>query len=208
MSMKSPKTAASHYILFYKPYGVLSQFTPEHGHKTLKDFGPFPPDTYPIGRLDLDSEGLLLLTDDNKIKQRASNPNFDHPKTYWVQVENIPDTAAIEKLQRGVVIEGKKTKPAEARLFDGEPDLPARSVPIRFRKNIPTSWLEIVLREGRNRQIRKMTAAVGHPTLRLVRVKFGELKLEGLEIGQSRDLTSEEVSVIKKLLKISPSTLP
>ncbi len=200
--MKSSKTAANRYFLFYKPFGVLSQFTPEHGHKTLKDFGPFPPGVYPIGRLDLDSEGLLLLTDDNRIKQRASNPNFDHPKTYWVQVENIPDAEALQKLQSGVVIEGKRTRPAEVRVLETEPDLPARSVPIRFRKNIPTSWLEIVLREGRNRQIRKMTAAVGTPTLRLVRVKFGELTLSGLQVGESRPMTESEITVLRKLLKI------
>ncbi len=201
-AMKPIKSVLNRYILFYKPYGVLSQFTPEHGHKTLKDFGPFPPDVYPVGRLDLDSEGLLFLTDDNKIKQRASNPNFEHPKTYWVQVENIPDAEALRRLQTGVVIEGKKTKPAGVRLLENEPDLPARSVPIRFRKNIPTAWLEITLREGRNRQIRKMTAAVGHPTLRLVRVKFGELTLDGLQVGESRPMTEGEISVLQKLLKI------
>ncbi len=198
--MKPLKPAVSRYILFSKPYGVLSQFTSEHGHKTLKDFGPFPPDVYPVGRLDLDSEGLLLLTDDNKIKQRASNPNFEHPKTYWVQVENIPDSEAIRKLQAGVVIEKKKTKPAQVRLLEHEPDLPARTVPIRFRKNIPTAWLEITLREGRNRQVRKMTAAVGHPTLRLVRVKIGELTVEGLDPGMSRLLTDNELRWYKNSL--------
>lgn len=201
--MKPLKPATSRYILFYKPYAVLSQFTPEHGHKTLKDFGPFPPDVYPVGRLDLDSEGLLLLTDDNRVKQRASNPNFEHPKTYWVQVEKIPDSDAVGKLRTGIVIEGKKTKPAEVRLLEKEPDLTPRTVPIRFRKNIPTAWLEITLREGRNRQIRKMTAAVGHPTLRLVRVKFGELTLDELQAGESRPMTESEISVLKNLLKIS-----
>jgi 23S rRNA pseudouridine2457 synthase len=200
-----------HYILFNKPYGVLSQFTPacrnsafrragtpEHGHKTLRDFGPFPSDVYPVGRLDLDSEGLLLLTNDNALKHRLTDPKFEHPRTYLVQVERIADEATLQKLRSGVVIEGKKTKPAEVRLLETDPALPPRSVPIRFRKNVPTAWLEITLREGRNRQLRKMTAAVGHPTLRLVRVTIGPISIDGVEPGMSRTLTPEELHSLRK----------
>lgn len=192
-----PKPATLRYILFNKPYGVLSQFSSEHGHPPLKDFGPFPPDVYPVGRLDRDSEGLLLLTNDNALKHRLTDPKFDHPKTYLVQVEKIPDAEALDKLRAGVVIEGKRTKPAEVRLLETEPALPPRTVPIRFRKNIPTAWIEITLREGRNRQVRKMTAAVGHPTLRLVRTKIGWLTIEGLDVGKDRRLTAEEVASLE-----------
>lgn len=201
------KTRQSHYILFNKPYGVLSQFSTEHGHPSLKNFGPFPPDVYPVGRLDRDSEGLLLLTNDNGLQYRLTDPKFDHPKTYLVQVERIPDAGALGKLRAGVVIEGKKTKPAEVRLLETEPPLPPRSVPIRFRKNVPTAWIEITLREGRNRQIRKMTAAVGHPTLRLVRTKIGELTIYGLDVGESRNLTAEEVALLQSP-NANPTRIP
>jgi 23S rRNA pseudouridine2457 synthase len=188
------------YVVFYKPYGVLSQFTPESGHQCLRDFGPFPPDVYPVGRLDADSEGLLLLTNDNTMQHRATDPKFEHPRTYFVQVERIPDKDAIAKLCSGVIIEKKRTKRAEAKLLTEEPQLPPRPVPIRYRKNVPTAWLEITLREGRNRQVRKMTAAVGFPALRLVRVKIGELTLEGLLPGMCRNLTTPEVTALKKSL--------
>lgn len=181
------------YILYYKPYGVLSQFTREAGHQSLADFGPFPSEVYPVGRLDADSEGLLILTNDNRLKQLLTEPRFNHPRTYAVQVERIPDESALEELRRGVTIEGKKTKPAEVRLLGQEPALAPRSVPIRFRKNVPTAWIEITLREGRNRQVRKMTAKVGYPTLRLVRTKIGNLSLQGLEPGAWRELRPEEV---------------
>jgi 23S rRNA pseudouridine2457 synthase len=180
------------YILLYKPYGMLSQFTSEHGHRTLAECGPFPRDVYPVGRLDADSEGLLLLTNDNRVKHRAADPKFNHPKTYLVQVERIPDTDALEKLRSGIVVEGRRTRPAEVRLLDAEPPLPPREVPIRFRKNVPTAWLEITLFEGRNRQVRKMTAAVGFPTLRLVRTAIGSLRLGTLKPGESRELTEHE----------------
>jgi 23S rRNA pseudouridine2457 synthase len=180
------------YIVLFKPYGVLSQFTPHHGHRSLREFGPFPRDLYPVGRLDADSEGLLLLTNDNRVKHRAAHPKFDHPKTYLVQVERVPNVEALEKLRDGVMIEGKRTKPAEVRLLEREPSLPPRDVPIRFRKNVPTAWLEITLREGKNRQVRRMTAAVGHPTLRLVRTAIGPLRLGALQPGESRELTAHE----------------
>jgi len=180
------------YILFYKPYAVLSQFSSEDGKKSLKDF-EFPKNVYPVGRLDYDSEGLLLLTDDNDIKHKLTDPKFEHPKTYLVQVERIPAEDALQKLRSSVILEGRKTKPADVILLNEEPLLPARSVPIRFRKNIPTAWIEMTLREGRNRQARKMTAAVGHPALRLVRIKFGNLEIGTLKPGEWKDISRSEI---------------
>ncbi len=188
------------YILFYKPYGVLSQFTREKGYKALCDFGPFPKDIYTAGRLDADSEGLLFLTNDNLIKHRLTDPKFEHERTYLVQVDGIPDHNDLKRLKNGVVIEGKRTKPASVQLLNHEPNLPARAIPIRFRKNIPTTWLEIILREGRNRQVRKMTAAIGHPTLRLVRTSITFLSLKGLHPGEHRTLTCEEIDKLHDLL--------
>jgi 23S rRNA pseudouridine2457 synthase len=180
-------------ILFYKPYGVLSQFTRGGEWKTLADFGPFPDNVYPAGRLDADSEGLLVLTDDNRIKRRFMEPGYRHPRTYVAQVERVPESAALERLRHGVIIEGKKTRDAGVTLLSGEPDIPPRPVPIRFRKTVPTAWLELTLTEGRNRQVRKMTAAVGHPTLRLVRTRIGDMSLEGLSPGKWKKLQDEEV---------------
>ncbi len=181
------------YILFYKPYAVLSQFTSEDGKQSLKDFG-FPNDIYPIGRLDYDSEGLLLLTNDNEIKNKLADPKFEHPKTYLAQIERIPSEEKLKILRNGLVIERAKTKSAEAELLLEEPNLPARSTPIRFRKNVPTAWIRIVLREGRNRQVRKMTAAIGHPTLRLVRIKIGDIDLLGLQPGEWKDIALHEIT--------------
>ncbi|NUN69047.1 MAG: pseudouridine synthase [Bacteroidetes bacterium] len=183
------------YILFYKPFNVLSQFSPEPGKKTLSDFLSLPKDVYPVGRLDYDSEGLLLLTNDNVVKKKLTDPSFGHPKTYYAQVERVPDEQALAQLRSGVVIEGERTRPAEVTLLSDDPGFPERSVPIRFRKNVPTAWLSIVLREGRNRQVRKMTAAVGHPTLRLVRVRIGALGIDGLTPGSSREIQRSELSV-------------
>jgi 23S rRNA pseudouridine2457 synthase len=185
-------------FLFFKPYGVLCQFTDAGERPTLADFGPFPRDVYAAGRLDADSEGLVLLTNDNALKTRLTDPRFGHPRTYYVQVERAPDAAALRKLREGVMIEGTKTRPAVVHLLSAEPDLPPRAVPIRFRKNIPTAWLEITLREGRNRQIRRMTAAVGNPTLRLVRVRIGRLSVEGLPPGASRQLRPDELRILLK----------
>lgn len=185
------------YILFYKPYGVLSQFTDDGGRQTLKDFIPVP-DVYPVGRLDWDSEGLVLLTDDGRLQHRLSDPRYGHPRTYWVQVEKIPDERAIERLETGVEIQNYQTKPARAKLLAAVPQLPPRDPPIRDRQNIPTAWLELTLTEGKNRQVRRMTAAVGFPTLRLVRVAIGQLCLEGLSLGSWRDLTTAEVKALKK----------
>ena len=190
-----------HYILLYKPYGVLSQFTPEAGHHSLKDFGPFPDGVYPVGRLDVDSEGLLLLTNDNLVKHGLTDPRFLHERRYLVQVERVPAEISLGLLREGIVIDGRKTSPAAVQLLDSEPALPERAVPIRFRKSVPTCWLEIALTEGRNRQVRKMTAAVGHPTLRLVRTQISFLSLDGLFPGQSRPLTQGEIARLKSIVR-------
>ena len=139
----SSKPRRLHYFLFYKPYGVLSQFTKEGNHKTLKDFGPFPGDVYAAGRLDADSEGLLLLTNDRRLNYILTDPKFSHPRTYLVQVEGIPTEQSLESLRTGVTLEGRTTLPAEVQILNEEPDLPPRSQPIRFRRSIPTSWLQI-----------------------------------------------------------------
>jgi len=191
------------FILFNKPYNVLSQFTRDEKHLAIGDFGTFPKSVYPVGRLDADSEGLLLLTNDNAVNHRLADPKFEHPRTYWAQVEGIPTEDALEQLRCGVVIEKQKTKPAEAKLLGGEPNFPPRSVPIRVRKTIPTSWLELTLREGRNRQVRKMTAAVGFPTLRLVRTAILFLTLDGLNSGEHRLLTEEELEKLRSALNQS-----
>jgi 23S rRNA pseudouridine2457 synthase len=185
------------YLIFYKPYGVLSQFTDEGGRKTLKDFVPIP-DVYPVGRLDWDSEGLVLLTDDGRLQHRLSDPKYGHPRTYWVQVEHVPDQTALERLATGVEVQDYWTKPALVKLLPIEPELPPREPPIRDRQNIPTAWLELTLTEGKNRQVRRMTAAVGFPTLRLVRVAIGSLSLQGLSLGEWRDVSSAEVKLLKK----------
>lgn len=185
------------YILFYKPYDVLTQFTDNSGEakrRTLKDYIPIP-DVYAVGRLDRDSEGLLLLTDDGQMQHRLSDPKFAHPRTYLVQVEGIPDAGAIAALQTGVTIQDYRTRSAKVQLLSAEPELPPREPPIRFRKNIPTAWLEMTLTEGRNRQVRRMTAAVGFPTLRLVRSAIGHLRLEGLKPGEWRELTPTEIKL-------------
>jgi 23S rRNA pseudouridine2457 synthase len=192
--MLPPKSSRT--FLFYKPFGVLSQFSEgihPGWHNTLASYGPFPNDVYPVGRLDADSEGLLLLTNDNALKHRLLDPRFRHPRTYLVQVERIPEMTNLEILGNGsVVLEGKPVLPAAVRLLAEEPSLPARPQPIRFRKNVPTAWLEITLREGRNRQVRRMVAAVGHPALRLVRISVGPLTIEGLHPGKHRALSPEE----------------
>ncbi len=166
----------------------MCQFSDSQGRQTLNSLGNFPKDVYPVGRLDRDSEGLVLLTNDNELKHRMLEPKFKTPKTYLAQVERIPDVIALEKLRKGVVIERKKTLPAKVKLLEEEPNLPSRSVSIRFRKNIPTAWLEITIYEGRNRQVRKMTAAVGHPTLRLVRIKIGKIDFQNLQPGEYKNI--------------------
>ncbi len=176
------------YYLLYKPFDVLSQFTKEiPSHQTLKDCYDFPPDVYPVGRLDRDSEGLLILTNDNHLKHRVLDPSFKHQRTYLVQVENIPTPAAIQQLRDGVSFRIKKknytSRRAKASLLAESPPFPARVPPIRERKNIPTAWIELSLTEGKNRQVRRMCAAVGFPVLRLIRTQIEALSLGDLEIG-------------------------
>lgn len=172
----------SRLIRFNKPYGVLSQFTPEGRWRGLKDFIAIP-DVYVAGRLDADSEGLLLLTNDGKLQAKISDPRFKMDKTYWVQVEGRPDEAALAALRSGVLLNDGMTLPAAARLLEPPPEVWEREPPIRVRQAKPTTWLELVIREGRNRQVRRMTAAVGCPTLRLIRVAIGPYSLEGLAPG-------------------------
>ncbi len=187
---------AHRYLLFWKPYGVLSQFTPEPGSKHLTLAGFIKePGVYPVGRLDWDSEGLMMLTDDGELQHRYTDPRFEHPRAYWVQVEGEATEEALDKLRTGVKIQDYTTKPVKARLISADEvaNLPERTVPIRFRASIPTSWIELQLKEGRNRQVRRMTAAVGLPTLRLVRVKMGELGLEGLTPGKFRKIDAPKM---------------
>jgi 23S rRNA pseudouridine2457 synthase len=182
-------------IRFWKPYGVLTKFTDEQGRPTLADYIDIP-NIYAAGRLDMDSEGLLLLTNDSRLSHRLTDPKFEHSRTYWVQVERIPDEHALDQLRHGVNIKGGRTRPARVRLLESPPDLPPRPVPIRYRKNVPDCWLELTLTEGRNRQVRRMTAAVGHPTLRLVRSAIGFITLAGLHPGEWQRLTEEEVTAL------------
>jgi 23S rRNA pseudouridine2457 synthase len=184
-------------LAFHKPYGVLSQFTPEPGSRwrTLSEFG-FPKGVYPIGRLDADSEGLLLLSDEAELNARLLHPSRGHVRTYWAQVERVPSEQALAQLSLGVVIGGKKTLPCKAWRLDPKPEPPPREPPIRFRKNVPDTWIALELVEGKNHQVRRMTAAVGHPTLRLVRVKIGGLELSVVEPGKWRELGAAERAAV------------
>jgi 23S rRNA pseudouridine2457 synthase len=186
-----------HYFKIYKPYGVLSQFTDKDGRSTLKQFN-FPENVYPIGRLDMDSEGLLLLTDDKSLTDFLLNPVYKHRREYFVQIEGLPQKSDLEKLASGIVINGKKTLPARAEIIS-EPVLPPRMPPIRFRKNVTDSWIKIILNEGRNRQVRKMTAAIGFPTLRLVRIGIENICLENMLPGEVRVLSSEETAELERI---------
>jgi 23S rRNA pseudouridine2457 synthase len=210
-----PRAQQHRYLLFYKPYNVLSSFTDPEGRPTLASYVPVP-GVYAAGRLDRESEGLMLLTDDGRLAHMMTHPRYKLPKTYLVQVEGVPGPEALDALRSGVIVKGERTAPAEVELLTTEPPLPPRSTPIRYRASIPTAWLRIVLREGRKRQIRHMTAAVGHPTLRLVRIAIGPLTLWGvaghdwpragpatlpaLEPGQWRDLTPDELASLWKAL--------
>ena len=190
------------YYIIYKPYGVLSQFTDEGGHPGLGTFIDLQKDVYPVGRLDHDSEGLLLLTNDKRLNKQLLEPSQKHDRTYWAQVDHEVTAEAIEKLEKGVTISINgvtyQTMPAKAKIID-TPVLPERKVPVRVRKNIPTTWIELSLVEGKNRQVRKMTAAVGHPTLRLVRAALEDLELGSLQPGDMLELKQE---FVYKRLKI------
>lgn len=185
------------YLLFHKPYDVLTQFSGEG--RCLRDYIPVP-DVYPVGRLDRDSEGLLLLTDDGPLQHRLSDPKFEHPRTYWAQVERVPSEESLGRLRRGgLQIQDYRTRPVQVRRMEEEPQgLPPRDPPVRFRLNVPTAWLELTLTEGKNRQVRRMTAAIGHPTLRLIRVAIGELQLGSLAPGEWRDLTAAELRTLRR----------
>jgi 23S rRNA pseudouridine2457 synthase len=179
-------------LAFHKPYGVLSQFTPDGSpHRPLADF-TFPRGVYPLGRLDAESEGLLLLSDEPALNARLLHPTRGHRRTYWAQVERVPSREALARLEPGVIIGGRQTLPCRAWLLDPQPEIPPRVPPIRFRKNVPEAWVAMELVEGKNHQVRRMTAAIGHPTLRLVRVKIGGFELGSLAPGSWRELSAVE----------------
>jgi len=182
------------YFIVYKPFNVLSQFTSSEGRPVLKDFFSVPDDVYPVGRLDFDSEGLLLLTNDKQLNHRLLNPQFAHEREYWVQVDGAIDDAALQTLRSGVTInlDGKPytTRPCQAERFEPAPEVPQRNPPIRYRAHIPTSWIKMILQEGKNRQVRKMTAKTGFPTLRLIRYRIGKVSLDGLQPGGMREITN------------------
>lgn len=185
-------------LAFHKPYGVLSQFTPEPGSRwrTLANFN-LPPKVYPLGRLDADSEGLLLLSDEAGLNSRLLDPSHGHQREYWAQVERIPSPEALATLARGgIALPDHTTRPCTIRLFDPPPAVPPRDPPIRFRKSVPDAWISLELTEGKNRQVRRMTAAIGHPTLRLIRVRIGEFLLGELAAGQWRELTPAERELV------------
>ncbi len=184
-------------IAFNKPYDVLPSFTDPEGRATLAKYIDLP-GVYAAGRLDRDSEGLMLLTSDGALAHRITDPGHKLPKVYLAQVERIPSEAVMNQLRRGLVLSGRRTKPAGVRLLEREPPFPARPVPIRFRKQVPTAWLELTLHEGMNRQVRRMTAAVGHPTLRLVRTAIGPVTLGDLPVGRWRELTAGELAALKR----------
>jgi 23S rRNA pseudouridine2457 synthase len=179
-------------IAFHKPYGVISQFTPDGSpNRSLAEFG-FPKGVYPIGRLDADSEGLLLLSEEPGLNQKLLHPQHAHEREYWVQVERMPAADALRDLEKGVIVLGRKTLPCRAWILDPQPEVPPREPPIRFRKTVPTCWIGLELTEGKNRQVRRMTAAIGHPTLRLMRARIGRFELAGIEPGKWKILSPAE----------------
>ena len=188
-------------IAFHKPYGVLSQFTGDGSpNRPLAEFG-FPKNVYAIGRLDADSEGLLLLSDEPQWNEKLLHPRHAHEREYWAQVEKIPTRESLDQLQRGLVIQGHKTLPCRAWLLEPQPEMPPRIPPIRFRKSVPDCWIGLELVEGKNRQVRRMTAAIGHPTLRLLRVRMGNFWLGELPAGQWRVLPAKECHLILEPVK-------
>jgi 23S rRNA pseudouridine2457 synthase len=181
------------YIIFNKPYNVLSQFTPEDGARALSEFN-LPPDVYAAGRLDKDSEGLLLLTNDGLMIEKLLNPRNEKPKIYWVLVERVPTEDELERMRAGLKIEDYLTSPCKVKILDPQPEVPPRDPPVRFRKTVQDVWIEMTITEGKNRQIRKMTAAIGHPTLRLIRKKIGNLELGDLSEGEWKEISRLEIS--------------
>lgn len=186
-----------HYFIIYKPYLVQSQFSPVDGKKTLADFFDVPKDVYPVGRLDHDSEGLLILTNDKQLNHRLLHPSFQHEREYWVQVDGAITGVAIQQLQNGVTIsiDGKKhqTLPCKVSVFENEPSVPVRNPPIRFRKEIPAPWIRMVLKEGKNRQVRRMTSQVGFPTVRLIRYRIENITIDGLQPGDLVSMTRKQL---------------
>lgn len=183
-------------LVFHKPYGVLSQFTPDGSpNRTLGEFG-FPKGVYPIGRLDADSEGLLLLSDEAGLNTRLLDPERGHPRRYWAQVEHIPESSSLDRLAAGVTIQDYTTRPCRIWMLDPQPEVPPREPPIRVRKSVPDCWIALELTEGKNRQVRKMNASIGHPTLRLLRVQIGDLKLGEMKAGEWRELEHAERDLI------------
>lgn len=187
----------NHYFIIYKPYLVQSQFSPVEGKKTLAHFFDVPKDVYPVGRLDYDSEGLLILTNDKQLNHRLLHPLFQHEREYWVQVDGAITSQAVCELEKGVIIsvEGKKhlTLPASVSFFTNEPLVPPRNPPIRFRKEIPATWIRMVVKEGKNRQVRKMTASVGFPTLRLIRYRIENITIDGLQPGNLVKVSRKQI---------------
>lgn len=190
-------TTNKKYFLLNKPYGVLTQFTDKENRPTLGSLFEFPNEVYPVGRLDRDSEGLLLLTDDKSLTEYLLNPKNKHEREYFVQVEGTPTEKDLEKLRKGVMLNDGKTFPAKVKLIN-DPNLPPRLPPIRERKNITTSWISLTLIEGRNRQVRRMTAAIGFPTLRLVRLRIKNILLGKLKLGEVRELNRHEIDLLKQ----------
>jgi 23S rRNA pseudouridine2457 synthase len=183
-------------IAFNKPYGVLSQFTPDGStNRPLSEFG-FPKGVYAIGRLDADSEGLLLLSDEAELNERLLHPRHAHEREYWAQVERIPAAEALTRLEERLVLQGRRVLPCRARVLEPQPVVPPREPPIRFRKTVPACWIALELVEGKNRQVRRMTAAIGHPTLRLIRVRIGSFELRDLEAGQWRELSATQRQLV------------
>lgn len=183
-------------IAFHKPYGIISQFSQNDGnHRTLAEFG-FPKNVYPIGRLDTDSEGLLLLSDEAEWNQRLLHPKHAHQRTYWAQVERIPSPESLRTLEKGIHLNDFHALPCQIQILNPQPDIPARNPPIRFRKNVPDCWLELILIEGKNRQVRRMTAAIGHPTLRLIRVRIGGYQLKPFSPGTWNVLNQHERKLV------------
>lgn len=183
-------------IAFHKPYGVLSQFTSDGSpNRTLGEFG-FPKNVYPIGRLDADSEGLLLLSDEAAFNDKLLNPRHAHQRIYWAQVERIPSPESLAKLEKGLVIQEHKTLPCRTWILEPQPDIAPRQPPIRVRKSVPDCWIGLQLIEGKNRQVRRMTAAIGHPTLRLLRVQIGGFKLQNLDCGKWKALSTAETALV------------